>query len=250
MRVRKPNLWTACGKQSHHSEVSLCAGASGNVSYDANADRTCIDRDCYGLFQLDVTNASLSVQENTKRVAGWDQTNRQLVWQEADDIISLVQVPHETCVTEPSGSSGADPGLIIVLIVAFVAAALMVVYVLRKCCDTDAGAKPPTKKERARQAARAARIKLEAATRPDDETATTTFLSHHKKGAGETAANLKKLFDKDLSDAMGKPESTNYLDVEHLAVIDPQNLIRAVRSTDVLVLLLSSAQLPCPVLSS
>ena len=93
-----------------------------------------------------------------------------------------------------------------------------------------------------------ARAKLEAATRPDDETATTTFLSHHKKGADETAANLKKLFDKDLSDAMGKPESTNYLDVENLAVIDLQNLIRAVRSTDVLVLLLSSAQLPCPVL--
>ena len=217
------------------------------MSYDANADRTCIDRECYGLFQLDVTNASLSAQENTKRVAGWDQTNRQLVWQAADDIESIVQVPHETC-AEPSGSSGVDPGLIIALIVPFVAAVLMVAYVLRKCCDTDGGAKPPTKKERARQAARAARIKLEAATRPDDETATTTFLSHHKKGAGETAANLKKLFDKDLSDAMGKPESTNYLDVEHLAVIDPQNLIRAVRSTDVLVLLLSSAQLPCPVL--
>ena len=223
------------------------------MSYDANADRTCIDRDCYGLFQLDVTDASLSAQANTKRVAGWDQTNRQLVWQEADDIISLVQVPHETCVTEPSGSSGADPGLLGVLIVVAAFGCLcsfMVACVLRKCCDTDGGAKPPTKKERARQAARAARLKLEAATRPDDETATTTFLSHHKKGAGGTAANLKKLFDKDLSDAMGKPESTNYLDVEHLAVIDPQNLIRAVRSTDVLVLLLSSAQLPCPVLSS
>ena len=52
------------------------------------------------------------------------------------------------------------------------------------------GVKQPTKKERARQAARAARIKLEAATRPDDDTNTTTFISHHKKGAGETAATL------------------------------------------------------------
>ena len=129
-------------------EVSLCTGASGNVSYDANADRTCIDRECYGLFQLDVTNTSLSAQENTKRVAGWDQTNRQLVWQEADDIESLVQVPHETCVSEPSGSSGADPGLIIVLIVPFVAAAMLVGYALRKCRDTDGGAKPPTKNGR------------------------------------------------------------------------------------------------------
>ena len=88
-----------------------------------------------------------------------------------------------------------------------------------------------------------ARLKLEAATRPDDETATTTFLSHHKKGAGETAANLKTLFDKDLAKQMGKAESTNYLDVENLSVIDLYNLISAVRSTDVLVLLLSSAQL-------
>ena len=57
-------------------------------------------------------------------------------------------------------------------------------------------------------------------------------MSHQKKPAGQTAANLKTVFDRDMG-------GNHFIDVEDLPIIDLESLIKAVRSTDVLVLLLT-----------
>ena len=193
--------------------LTICAGASGMVSYDANGDRTCVNRECYGLFQLDVIDASLTSQENFNLVAGWDQTNRQLVWQDGvASIPSLVQVAHDTC---PSQTDTWKIVLIVLLAFAPVGAAIAVLV-----CKTGSPKRNAEDMLRQRQIARQARAKLQAATQPKESDAHTTFLSHHKKAAGVTAANLRTLFDRELASAMQAAagskltrNTSNYLDV-------------------------------------
>ena len=111
------------------------------------------------------------------------------------------------------------------------------------------------------RAARLARLELERQTRPNPREINTTFLSHHKmQGVGTVAGQLKQTLDKEFPEEAGAPlpreESVtsprghlhlrtassrrNFLDVEHLNTIDSESLIRMVRGTEVLVLLLSA----------
>ena len=139
------------------------------------------------------------------------------------------------------GARAPMPAWAIALIAAcIVAAALTIILVDRKRALEEQRKEEEARVE-AKQwsyklsgAAGDAWAKLEKETRPDADSDkwTTSFLSHQKMPAGQTAAHLKTVFDRDMGD-------NHFLDVEDLPLIDLESLIKAVRSTDVLVLLLT-----------
>ena len=62
-------------------------GATGNVSFDANEDRTCIHRLCYMLMQLDMQNESTLVAGRIVEIGKWDQANREFVYGAGHNVI-------------------------------------------------------------------------------------------------------------------------------------------------------------------
>jgi ABC-type branched-subunit amino acid transport system substrate-binding protein len=215
-------------------------GAAGLVAFDENLDPpTHSSAAGYDIVHSPADSLAVST------IGRWELGARGISGVTSESLAAVRSFPPVDCSAAESGPSGWKATAII--LVAVVSALILLMFVAAKYQQRDS-VEPGLDAEQERAVRAAQKLlaaggksaaELEKKTRPESMTAYTTFLSHHKNGAGETAANLRTLFDRSLARELRRSETGNYLDVENLAVIDMYNLVRAVRSTEVLVLLLS-----------
>lgn len=206
-------------------------GASGEVRFDENLDR----RGKYDIMQFRGGSAY--------DIGTWAGPGQVTVFPGGDAAIPSF----------PVSSIGACPLRTVLIAIGAVASAVVAAVVgvcWRNSKRGQTAVQQENEEDRRRWEEQARRLRvteLEAATQPEtDSEMYSTFISHHKGAAGQTAGNLKKLFDGQMELKSTRHRriprrgtSHHFLDVENLGRIDHHELIKSVRSTEVLVLLLS-----------
>eukprot|EP01047_Picozoa_sp_COSAG01_P071077 COSAG01_NODE_10939_length_2043_cov_2.770576_1_plen_385_part_00 len=214
-------------------------GASGNVSFDSNIDRTCAGRDCY-LLVAQSFNANASVLTHVGR---WDAAGDKFVYNFQRPLRELVapRMPLSRRCSEGTDSEGLEKAALVAVVGAAVVICLSGIYVVVVC--------PYRRRAKARKEEQE-RCAADAELRRQQQRAShyTAFISHSKHDAGETAAIIQEKLQAMLVDNQGPAHTRGkvFIDTELLTDINAGALIQAVKKSETFVLLLTKEVLTRP----